>query len=179
MNQGPYGQPPQPYPQEQGYPQQQQGYPPPYGQGYPPPQFQQRPQDDEGHLNILAICTFCYAGLIGLFGLFFSIYLILGIVMAGSAVSTGGSSAGAEATVGGIFIVIGALAMLFMWGKAALLIWSGLSLRKRTRPTLSFVVGCISCMNIPLGTTLGIFTIMVLNRPSVKALYAQRAAQLG
>ena len=177
MNQAPYGQPP-----PQQYPPQQQpgfqGYPGSYGQGYPPPQYQQRPQDDEGHLNIISICTFCYAGLVGMVGLLFSIYLIIGVIIAGSAVTSSSSASAPGAAVGGVFIVIGGLAMLFAFGKAALLVWSGLSMRKRTRPTLSFVVACISCMNIPLGTTLGIFTIMVLNRPSVKAIYAQRAAQL-
>ncbi len=34
------------------------------------------------------------------------------------------------------------------------------------------VISCINCLNIPLGTALGIFTLMVLSRPTVKAVFA-------
>jgi hypothetical protein len=36
---------------------------------------------------------------------------------------------------------------------------------------LSFVAACLTCVNVPLGTALGVFTIIVLNRASVKAMY--------
>jgi hypothetical protein len=50
-------------------------------------------------------------------------------------------------------------------------------LRKRRHRTLSFVMACLTCINIPLGTALGVFTLVVLSRPSVKALYDQVAMQ--
>jgi len=164
------------------YPPQGYGYPPPQQQqapypqyGYPPPYYAQQQQrnEDESHLNILSICHFIYAGIVGLLGLFFGIYIVLGLVMAASVASSGASGAAPGAAIGGIFVVIGGLAMLFTWGKAALLIVSGISMRRRRRRTLSFVVACISCLNIPMGTALGVFTLIVLNRPSVKALYDQ------
>jgi len=37
-----------------------------------------------------------------------------------------------------------------------------------------FVVACIECLFMPFGTVLGAFTIIVLMRPSVKNLFAQR-----
>jgi hypothetical protein len=166
MNQGPYA----------PYPQQPQAYPPYQGFAQPPPYGQ--PSQDEQHLNILSICTFCYAGLVALIGLFFGIYLIIGVVIAGAALSSSSTAGRTEAGVmGGVFAVIGLVAMLFTFGKASLLVWSGMSMRKRQRPTLSFVAAALACMNIPLGTTLGVFTFIVLSRPSVKALYAHAAMQ--
>jgi hypothetical protein len=44
-------------------------------------------------------------------------------------------------------------------------------LRKRTHRTFCFIVACILCINVPLGTILGVFTILVLQRPSVKELF--------
>jgi hypothetical protein len=38
---------------------------------------------------------------------------------------------------------------------------------------LAFVTACLSCMNVPIGTALGVFAILVLNRPSVKALFGR------
>lgn len=35
----------------------------------------------------------------------------------------------------------------------------------------SFVVACVQCTLVPLGTILGVFTIVVLQRESAKGLY--------
>jgi hypothetical protein len=49
---------------------------------------------------------------------------------------------------------------------------SGLCLRARKGRTFSLVVAGINCLYIPLGTLLGVFTIIVLLRDSVRELYA-------
>jgi hypothetical protein len=48
---------------------------------------------------------------------------------------------------------------------------SGLCLRARKARTFSLVVAGINCLHIPLGTVLGVFTIIVLLRDSVRELY--------
>jgi hypothetical protein len=48
---------------------------------------------------------------------------------------------------------------------------SGLCLRARKGRTFSLVVAGINCLHIPLGTVLGVFTIIVLLRDSVRELY--------
>jgi hypothetical protein len=50
-------------------------------------------------------------------------------------------------------------------------ILSGLFLRARKYRTFSLVVAIINCLHVPLGTTLGVFTIIVLVRDSVRQLY--------
>ena len=55
---------------------------------------------------------------------------------------------------------------------------SGLRLRARKSRTFSLVVAGINCLHLPLGTVLGIFTIVVLNRYSVRELYAAGSAPL-
>lgn len=47
-------------------------------------------------------------------------------------------------------------------------------LRQRRSLTLCIIVAAVSCMQIPFGTALGVFTLIVLNRPSVKAMFAGR-----
>jgi hypothetical protein len=138
--------------------------------------------EDESHLNTLAICHFVYAGLLGVGGLFGLIYVVFGIVFAASIASSpspgGGSPGPPAAAIGGLFAAIGGFIMLIVWTKAAFVAYSGMSLKKRRRRTLSFVVACICCMNIPFGTALGVFTLVVLSRASVKALY-DRVAYYG
>ena len=44
-------------------------------------------------------------------------------------------------------------------------------LRGRRHRTFSLIVAGINCLGIPLGTILGVFTLIVLLRPSVRTLY--------
>jgi hypothetical protein len=48
---------------------------------------------------------------------------------------------------------------------------SGICLRARKGRTFSLVVAGINCLHIPLGTVLGVFTIIVLLRDSIRELY--------
>lgn len=57
---------------------------------------------------------------------------------------------------------------------AALNVISGVFLEVRKYRTFSFVVAGINCLHVPFGTILGIFTIVVLARDSVRELYAVR-----
>ncbi|MGD0523636.1 MAG: hypothetical protein ABSE49_00760 [Polyangiaceae bacterium] len=160
-------------------------YPPPnapYAQ--PPPQgYPQAPPpptaEDESQLNTLSICHYIYAGLLGVFGIFGIIYVIFGVLLATASLGGGGSPGGPPpAAVGGIVAAIGGFITLLLWAKAACVAYSGMNLKKRQKRTFSFVIACICCMNIPLGTALGIFTLVVLSRQSVRAIY-DRVAYYG
>jgi len=74
--------------------------------------------------------------------------------------------------MGGIFLGFGLVFLVLGMGLAICLFLTGRWIAARKRPTFCFVVACIECINMPLGTLLGVFTIMVLNRPSVRALFA-------
>jgi hypothetical protein len=166
---GPYS-PPQP---QQGY-GPQPGYPQPYAGGPPPFHPGQPRNDDASHLSALSICTFVYAGIVAMMSLLGAVYVAMGIFMATS-MPPGPSGGPSAAAMGGFFAVFGGLFMLVGLAIAVALVFSGLGLRKRQRRNLSFVVACIICLNIPFGTLLGVFTLIVLSRASVKALYDQRA----
>jgi hypothetical protein len=66
------------------------------------------------------------------------------------------------------FYLIGAI-----WFVTSLILnlLSGLFIRARKHRTFSLVVSGINCVHIPLGTVLGVFTIIVLIRESVRELY--------
>ena len=48
---------------------------------------------------------------------------------------------------------------------------SGLYLRARKNRMFSIIVAALNCLQIPFGTVLGVFTIVVLVRESVRELY--------
>jgi hypothetical protein len=52
---------------------------------------------------------------------------------------------------------------------------SGLFRCQKTNRLFSLIVAGLNCVQIPFGTALGVFTILVLSRDSVRQLYSERA----
>jgi len=125
---------------------------------------------DEEHLKLLSIFHYVVGGLAGLFACFPVIHLIMGIVMlAGGFQDSSGQ--GPPKCFGLIFVMMALLFISVGWSLAVCLIISGRQLAKRRRYKFSFIIACISCMFMPFGIVLGVFTIIVLMRPSIRELF--------
>ena len=57
------------------------------------------------------------------------------------------------------------------------LLYAGYSLRHHQYRTFLLVIAALSCLAIPYGTILGIFTFMVLQRPTARALFGEAPAR--
>jgi hypothetical protein len=130
---------------------------------------------DAEHLRLLGIFHFVCAGLAALFACIPIIHLILGLVMVFGPETFGKTGNPPPAFLGWFFIAM-ALGVIFLgWLFAALLAWAGRCLQQRKHYTFCLVMGGIACLFAPVGTALGVFTLIVLSRPTVKALFAPRA----
>lgn len=69
------------------------------------------------------------------------------------------------------FYVIGGLILL---AALVLNLLSGIFLSQRKNKSFSIIIAGLDCLQIPFGTALGIFTIIVLTRDSVRQLYSNR-----
>ncbi len=78
--------------------------------------------------------------------------------------------------MGGMFAFLGVAIMILAWTMGAALFLSGRWLTEHRNWTFCLVVACLSMLNQPLGTILGIFTLIVLLRPSVKELFRRQVA---
>lgn len=144
----------------------------------PPPslayQTQLLSEVDRTHLNVLAICYWVWGGMILLLSLFGLIYVAMGIAMvAGAFNSTATTQTGPPPDVfGWFFVVFGGLFV----GIGQLTGWmnvvTGFSLKKDRRRMLCLITAGLNCLSVPIGTALGVFTFIVLSRPSVKAAFA-------
>lgn len=127
---------------------------------------------DLEHLKILSICHYILAGL-SIFPMLYGIfYMVMGIffgVMVANAPNT--KDGPPPALFGGIFVGIGLVITLIALTVGILLFKAGRNLSKNTGYTFCLVMACISCLFMPLGTILGIFTLIVLLRDSVKAIF--------
>jgi len=71
--------------------------------------------------------------------------------------------------IGGVFCILG----------SALNVVSGLLLLRRKYRVFSIVIAALDCLMIPLGTALGVFTIVVLSRESVAEAYREAESKGG
>lgn len=130
---------------------------------------------DAEHIKLLAVFHYVLGAIVALFGSFPIIHVVLGIAIVsgkfGRGVHSGPSGGPPPDQFGWLFIIFGSVAILLFWAFAGCLIYSGRCLSARRNHTFCFVIACLSCAGFPLGTALGVFTILVLQRPTVKALF--------
>jgi ABC-type branched-subunit amino acid transport system permease subunit len=134
---------------------------------------------DKEHLQLLAIFHYVVAGLAGLFSFFPLLYTTIGAIFIFAA-RHGTAKPGEDLApefLGWIFAVLGSLLFLIGIAMAICILIAGRSLALRKHYSFVLVMACIECLFIPFGTILGVFTIVVLSRESVKALFSTAAAQ--
>ena len=135
-------------------------------------------QDNE-HLNLLATFHYVVAGLGALCSLFPLIYTTVGVVFIFTT-RHGTAKPGEDLPpefLGWIFVVLGSVFFLLGIAMAICILMTGRSLALRKRYHFVFVMACIECLFIPFGTILGVFTLVVLSRESVRALFSKAPVQ--
>jgi hypothetical protein len=148
---------------------------PPYGYAVPqaPPEFSAA---DQSSLESLAIFHFVYAALIALGGCIVLGAMLFGFGLMSSVTSSATHLRGGGLLTGGVFMVVLICVAAVLFLKAFLVFYSGVSLRRTKHKTLSQIVACLCCLNFPMGTVLGVFTLLTLGRPSVAARYLLTAS---
>ena len=135
---------------------------------------------DQEHLQLLAILHYVVGGLAALFSFFPLIYTTIGAIFIFVA-RHGTRKAGEELPpefLGWIFAMIGSVLFLIGLAMAICILIAGRSIALRKRYSFAFVMACIECLFIPFGTILGVFTIVVLSRESVKGLFCSATGQV-
>ncbi len=160
--------------------------PPPYSHAYPaypgvyPPRDQRKTDSD--HLRLLLIFSYVSAGLAVLgIGFLYLHYNMMSMVASHTElfehahpVSQPNPALIFQQMLGAFrwfYVVFG------LWGvaMAILNVVAGYLLGQRRHRTFCLIVAGLNCLRVPLGTALGIFTLMVLTRDSVRTLYADES----
>lgn len=129
---------------------------------------------DQEHLDLLGIFHYVVAALAALFACFPLIHLFMGLTMMSG--GFGGSSDSDTRLFGLFFVAFASIFILIGWAFAVCTALAGRYLRQRTKYTFCLVMAGVECMFVPFGTVLGVFTIMVLQRPSVRHLFGRAPA---
>ena len=133
---------------------------------------------DRDRLKILEIAYYI-AGVMTIVGvsfllIHFTIFLILGIHPQIFAHQSGANGHQGEPPPPGLFLgLAGVIAVIIFlgWIFGAFQIYAGRCMKKRQHLLLVMIVAGFECVFIPWGTAWGVFTFIVLNRPSVKWLF--------
>jgi hypothetical protein len=133
---------------------------------------------DDGHLRLLSVFHYAVAALAGLFALLPVVHLVIGILMVTGRFDGQDPLRGpnfGEALLGWFFVGMAGLFMLGFLTFALCLALTGRALANRKRYTFCLVIAGIECAFTPFGTVLGVFTLVVLMRDSVRASFGQPA----
>jgi hypothetical protein len=128
---------------------------------------------DDSQLRLLSLLHYVLAGLSALFSSFFLVHVAWGIsIWRGVSLFPSPPHGGPPVPFGIMMMFMGGAAVLAGWIFAACLVVAGRSLATRKRYSFCMVVAALACVLCnPLGIGLGVFTFIVLLRPSVKELF--------
>jgi hypothetical protein len=124
-------------------------------------------EEDRQHVRILSLFHYVVGALAALFACFPIIHLVVGI---GLVTGAFGHAADEPALrlIGAVFVALATILILCGWSLAVLLIVAGTFLRRQNHYAYCLVMAGVACAFFPFGTVLGVFTIVVLSRPTVR-----------
>lgn len=133
----------------------------------PPPlmPYQQLTKADNEHLRLLGILGYVYAGLECLIGLFAAVYVGFGIVIVMN-----------NEPMGWMVVAVGAFMSLWIIACIVLSFLTARWISQGKNWLFCMIVSGLHCASFPIGTALGVCSILVLCRPSVKAWFALNKA---
>lgn len=132
---------------------------------YPPP-APLSPQDDQ-QLGLLSILFYVYSGFVAL-----AAVMCIGGALVGAAFIPQiprGKGEPELVLFGSAFVLIFGCAAVLLVAKTVMMILTGRAFGRRQGYVTCMIGACLAMTNIPLGTALGIFAIITLQKAPVKA----------
>jgi len=133
----------------------------------------------DSQLDALAVVHYVVAGFIGLVGLMPLLHVAMGLALVSGHFPFGPPGhppPDFPPMVGWFFVAIGGVFVLVAQAMAVTLAFVGTYLRKRRRWLFCVVVDAVACSIFPVGTALGVVTLVLLSQPEVKACFSSPVA---
>jgi hypothetical protein len=127
--------------------------------------------EDVKQVELLSMFHYILGGITALFSCLPFLHLFMGIAMVTGKFFNDGKGTPPPDFFGWFFIVAGAVGIVLGWSLAVCMLLAGRKLKRHQSRTFCTVVAAIECVFMPFGTILGVFTLMALNKDSVRALF--------
>ena len=141
-----------------------------------PPAPRVDPARASSELRHLPLLHYAVAALTFLFASLFLLHVGFGLTMMFKPEIFDDQQRGQMEITGPLFLGVGLAVVTMGWATAAAIAAAGRFIRQRRHHTFCMVVGGVSCMFFPIGTALGVYTLIVLNRDYVKAEFLRDAS---
>ena len=133
-------------------------------------------EDDTQHLKLLSLFHYIVGGAIAAFSSLFLGHVGIGLfaLLKPHSFAPGGQE---DPAFGWLFLIIGSLAVLGGWSLATCVVLAGRFIARRKHYMFCVIVaGVEAVLCNPFGTALGVFSLIVLLRSSVKSLFESKGA---
>lgn len=127
------------------------------------------PEQKRNYLDILAVFHYVNGALALVCTLAVLAFMSIGL---GAATNWGDNW---EMEAGCSIVAVMAFVFILVGGYAVLNLLAGRALQTRNNYVLILVTSAVNCLNVPLGTLLGIFTLVLLSDPAVRAIFDHAA----
>ena len=137
-------------------------------------EYRDMSNEDSKHLDLLSTFHYVLGGITAFFSCipFLHVFMGLAIISGKFFQSTNGGHE-PPAAFGWLFVGVGAMAIIIGWSIAACMLIAAGKLRRHKSRMFCLVTAGLECIMMPFGTILGVFTIIALNKDSIKALFPQ------
>ena len=129
------------------------------------------------NIKLLSIFHYVFAGLVALFACIPLIHITMGIIflLMPEKFCESGPDCTEQPTqvIGLIFIGVGTFALLVGWTFAVVVAMAGRFLARHVHLKYCIAVAAASCLFMPFGTVLGVFTLINLTKKEVEVLFAK------
>ena len=129
-------------------------------------------KEDIKHVDLLSMFHYIVGGITALFSCIPFIHVAIGLAMLSGKIFRENHGAQPLAPIGWIFVIMGCVVIVLGWSMAICIIIAGRQLKRHRHRMFCMVVAGLECMFMPFGTVLGVFTLIALNKDSIRELFA-------
>jgi hypothetical protein len=126
---------------------------------------------DEDHLRLLSTLYRIYGVLTILCSFIFTFHIAIGVLSLVDPGALGGPGDEMPPFFGVMFLLGGGFAFIAVLSVGIVSLFVARWLEQRRNWTACVVVSAVNCLNMPLGVALGVFTILVLVRETVRPAF--------
>ena len=133
--------------------------------------------EDIKHLDLLSLFHYIFGGITALTSCLPVIHVIVGFSMVSGKLFEESNGAAPPPFMGWIFVIFGTVFIVMGLSAAVCMIVAGGKLKRHKNRVFCMVVAGIECMYMPLGTVLGVFTLIALNKESIQEIFVQPSTE--
>jgi hypothetical protein len=135
--------------------------------------------EDIKQLDLLSMFHYIVSGITALFSCIPFMHVFMGLAMVSGKFFEDGNGSAPPPFMGWMFVIMGTVFIVLGWSMAVCIFFAGRKLKRHKNRAFCMVVAGIECMFMPFGTVLGVFTLIALNKDSIKEIFAQSSIEGG